>query len=104
MIQVKDVGCRSCERHWTTYGIHSSGNDGAGAAGPVGADSEKPPVGILHDCAKRFSEENACHGESVRWDTGKDNQYLHIFHGEAGAVLARPVRLTDPEVPAIAAT
>jgi predicted HD superfamily hydrolase involved in NAD metabolism len=103
MIQVKDVLPELRKALDTRRYIHSLGTMALAVqlAPRLGADSEKAALaGILHDCAKRLSEEKMlAMANQYGWDTGKENQYLHIFHGEAGAVLARTqYGVTDPEV------
>lgn len=66
-----------------------------------GADPEKAALaGILHDCAKCLPKDELIRmAREHGWDTGADDAYLPILHGDAGAFLAKTVYgVTDPEV------
>ena len=93
MIQVKDVLPALRKALDTRRYIHSLGTMTLAAllAPRFGADAEKAALaGILHDCAKCLPKEMLLSmAKEYRWDTGEDDKYLPILHGEAGAVLAR---------------
>jgi len=103
MIQVKDVLPTLREALDTKRYIHSLGTMARAVlfAPRFGADPEKAALaGILHDCAKCLPKETLLGmAKEYRWDTGEEDRYLPILHGQAGAVLARTeYGVTDPEV------
>ena len=103
MIQVKDVLPALRKALDTRRYIHSLGTMAAAVllAPRFGADPGKAALaGILHDCGKCLPQESIlAMANEYGWDTGEGGQYLHILHGEAGAVLARTLYgVTDPEV------
>jgi len=93
MIQVKDVLPALRRALDTRRYIHSLGAMTLAVlfAPRFGADPEKAALaGILHDCAKCLPKETLLvMANKYGWDTGENDRYLPIFHGEAGAVLAR---------------
>ena len=103
MIQVKDVLPALRQALDARRYIHSLGAMASAVllAPRFGADPQKAALaGILHDCAKCLPKETLLGmAKEYGWDTGEDDIYLPILHGQAGEVLARTVYgVSDPEI------